>query len=106
MPVEEVMNEYSGEQVSQLRKLASALACNSIFGKDALRAGSLRGGRQSKTQSLNKVKLNYIKTVIRTRVPNLSPIEFEAIWEKCHTTISKMPTFATLFKEVASTLMT
>ena len=85
------MKECPGVDMAALRKLAGALARDAIFGKDELRASSLKGGRKSKTKSLcHKEKLDYIKTVIRSRVPKVSPLEFEAIWEKCRATISKM----------------
>ena len=76
--------------MAALRRLAGALARDAIFGKDELCASSLKGGRKSKTKSLNKEKLDNLKTVICTRVTKVSPLEFEAIWDKCRATISKM----------------
>ena len=83
------MRNYPGEDASTLRRLATALAHDSIFGKDALRSSSLRGGGKSKTGSLDKKKLEYIKTVLRTRVPDLSALEYEGVWDKCRSSISK-----------------
>ena len=89
-PVDQVMREYPGDSISNLQKLAGALARDAIFGKDALRAGGLRGGgKEKKLETLDKEKMGYIKSVVRTRVPNISSIAYEAIWDKCRTTILK-----------------
>ena len=39
--------------------------------------------------SLDTQKLEYIKTLVRSRVPEMSPIDFEPIWSLCRTTLSK-----------------
>jgi len=65
------------------------LAHQSIFGKDALCNSSVRGGGKSKTPRLDKQKLKYINAVVHTRVPELSTISFEAVWDKCRASISK-----------------
>ena len=83
------MAKYPGEDTSTLRRMAIAIARDSIFGQEALRSGSLRGGGKSNTGSLDKKKMEYIKTVIRTRVPNLSSLEFEGVWDKYRSSISK-----------------
>ena len=80
VPVEQVMKDYPGKDTSTLQKLSCALARHSIFGKHALRNSSLRGGGMSKTARLDKQKLEYIKAVVHTRVPELSAISFEAVW--------------------------
>ena len=77
------MRNYPGEDASTLRRLATALAHDSIFGKDALRSSSLRGGGKSKTGSIDKKKLEYITTALRTRVPDLLALEYEGVWDKC-----------------------
>jgi len=84
------MSEHPGELRVNLQKLAAALAHDAISGKDVLCTGALRGGGQTKQlASLDKEKLSYIKTVARTRVLDMSSVAFEAIWDKCRTTISK-----------------
>jgi len=59
--------------------LSSALALQSIFGRDALRRSSLRGGGKSNTDSLDKQKLDYIKAVVRSRVPDIPSVAYETI---------------------------
>jgi len=92
-PVDQVMREYPGESLSDLRKLAGALARDAIFGRDALRQSSLSGrnkkGQPSTETPLDVEKLDYIKTMVRSRIPNTSGIHFEAVWDKCRSTISK-----------------
>jgi len=90
VPVDQVMKNYPGESVSALRKLAGALARDAIFGREELRRSSLRGGGKNNTGSLDKEKLQYIKSAVRTRLPtDTSPVLFEAIWDKCRSTISR-----------------
>ena len=74
------MRDNPGGELSTLRRLACALARDAIFGRDALRGRSLRGGVNNKYITLDKEKLNYIKSVIRTRVPEVSALAFEAVW--------------------------
>jgi len=57
VPVEQVMRDYPGKDLSVLRRMSCALARRSIFGKDALFRSSLRGGGKNKTASLDKEKL-------------------------------------------------
>ena len=66
VPVEQVMKECPGTDRAALWKLAGTLARDAIFGKEELRASSLKGGRKTKTKSLDKQKLDNIKTVVRT----------------------------------------
>jgi len=69
--------------------MSCALARRSIFGKDALFCSSLRGGGKNNTASLDKEKLEYIKAVVRTRIPEMSSVAYEAVWDKCKGSISK-----------------
>jgi len=93
-PVEQVMRDYPGDSLEALRRLAGALARDAIFGRDTLRRSSL-SGRPKKGQTtpseipLDEEKMEYIKTVVRSRLPNTSALHFEAIWSKCRNTISK-----------------
>ena len=89
LPTDEVMRHYPGESIETLRKMATALAMQSIFGRDALRRSSLRGGGKNNTDSLDKEKLDYIKSAVQSRVPNIPSVAFEAIWDKCRYGIGK-----------------
>ena len=41
------------------------------------------------TGSLDPRKLDYIKTVVHSRVPDKLKVEFEYIWGLCHSSLSK-----------------
>ena len=45
-------------------------------------------GRKN-TTALDEKKLNYIKTIIQSRVPRMSEIEFASLWILCRSSISK-----------------
>ena len=83
VPVEQVMRDYPGKDLSVLRRMSCALAHWSIFGKDALFCSSLRGGGKNNTASLDKEKLEYIKAVVCMRIPDMSSVAYEAVWDKC-----------------------
>lgn len=86
--VEQVMNNYSGTDVASLRNLATALAREAIFGRDQLAKKSLSGRKH--TEMLDKQKVDYIKTLVRSRVANTkSAVEFEFIWKMCRSSLSK-----------------
>lgn len=87
LPVEQVMRNRPGTDVQALRELAISLARDAIFGKDELIRCSLSGRKN--TGILDKEKLDYIKTAIRSRIPNKSAVEFEFIWSLCRSSISK-----------------
>ena len=67
--------------------LTTALARQAIFGKEALSKKSLSGRKN--TEVLEKKKLDYIKGIVRSRVPEKSRIEFEHIWTLCRASLSK-----------------
>lgn len=49
------------------------------------------------TATLDNEKLDYIKMVVHSRVPNISQVEFELIWSMCQQSISKScPTLRTM----------
>lgn len=85
--VEDVMNDHGGKDVASLRNLTTALARDAIFGKVELAKKSLSGRKN--TGILDKEKLNYIKTLVKTRVPAMTPAEFEHIWTFCRGSLSK-----------------
>ena len=85
--VEQVMRENTGTDTLSLRKLATALAREAIFGRKEMTSKSL-SGRYS-TEELDKKKVNYIKSLVHSRIPNKSEIEFESIWKQCRGSISK-----------------
>ena len=87
LPVERVMMDYPGTDEASLRRLMTALAREAIFGRDALCRSSLSG--KNKTDSLEKHKLDYIKAVVKSRVPNMPEVTFEGIWSKCRASLSK-----------------
>ena len=86
-PVEKVINDYTGNVVTILRELAIALARDAVFGREELIKNSLSGSKN--TGSLNRKKLDYTKTVLHTRRPNISDVDFEKIWTLCKQSISK-----------------
>ena len=85
--VEEVMNDHGGTDVASLRNLTTALAREAIFGKEELAKNSLSGRKN--TGILNKEKLSYIKTLVKSRVPGMTQVEFEHIWTLCRGSLSK-----------------
>ena len=87
LPVERVMMDYPGTVVASLRRLTTALARDAIFGREALCRSSLSG--KNNTGCLEKHKLDYIKAVVKSRVPNMPEVAFEGIWSKCRSSLSK-----------------
>ena len=85
--VEEVMANYSGSDAASLRKLTTALAREAIFGREELIKKSLTGRKD--TEQLDRQKVNYIKTLVQSRVPNKSDVDFEMIWKWCRGSLSK-----------------
>ena len=81
------MNDYTGNDIATLRELTIALARDAVFGREELIKNSLSGRKN--TGSLDRKKLDYIKTVLHTRWPNMSDVDFEQIWTSCRQSISK-----------------
>lgn len=86
--VEQVMHNYSGTDLAALRKLTTALAREAIFGREALAKRSL-SGRSKDSEQLDPQKLDYIKTLVHSRVPNKSDVDFEETWKLCRSSLSK-----------------
>ena len=82
--VEQVMSNYTGNDVASLRLITTALARDAIFGRDALSKCSLSG--RENTAVLNQEKLNYIKMLVKSHVPEKTKVEFETL---CHASLSK-----------------
>jgi hypothetical protein len=76
--VEQVMRNYSGTDLFALRKLTTALAREAIFGRKALVKLSLSGRSDSELPDPH-----YIKTLVHSRVPNKSDVDFEETWKIC-----------------------
>ena len=87
LKVEQVMSKYKGTDTASLRNLTTALAREAIFGREEMVKKSLSGRKN--TEILDKEKLNNIKTLVRSRVPKISPVEFEHIWTLCRGSLSK-----------------
>ena len=85
--VEQVLSENSGTDTASLRKLATALAREAIFGRDELAKKSLSG--RCSTEELDKAKVSYIKSLVHSRVPKKSKLDFEDIWKQCRGSLSK-----------------
>ena len=85
--VETVLKDYKGKDVSTLRVLTVALAREAIFGRKEMARSSLSGRKN--TALLDSQKLDYIKTLVRSRVSEKSQVEFEAIWTLCRSSLSK-----------------
>ena len=87
--VEDVLSNHTGTEVADLRNLAISLARDAIFGKQEMIRCSLSGRKNSNTASLDEKKINYIKTVVRSRVPSMSEERFNLVWPLCRGSISK-----------------
>ena len=81
------MNDHGGTDVASLRNLDTALARDAIFGREEMVKNSLSGRRS--TGILNKEKINYIKTLVKSRVPAMTAAEFEHVWIMCRGSLSK-----------------
>ena len=86
-PVERFMMDYPGTDVASLKWLTTALAKDIIFGREAFCRSSLNG--ESNTGCLEKHMFDYIKAVVKSRVPNVPEVAFEGIWNKCRVLLSK-----------------
>ena len=87
LPADDVMRDYPGNDIFTLRRLTTALAQDAILGKEALHRSSPSG--KNNTGCLEKRKLEYIKALVRSLVPTMADITFEAIWAKCCSSLSK-----------------
>ena len=85
--VSEVMRDFPGTDVASLKRLAVGLARFAIFGRHKLTTKSLSGRNNIKV--LEAEKLEYIKILIQSRVPEKSQVEFEFIWKECRTSLCK-----------------
>ena len=87
-----------GSDEASPRQLTTALTREAIFGRDALCRSSFSG--KNNTGSLEKHKLDYIKAVVKSRVPNMPEVTFEGIWSKCRASLSKLcQTLCTMAKK-------
>lgn len=87
LPVEKILEENPGKGETQLRQLTTALARDGVFGREALEKCSLSG--RKRTDTLDPKKVDYIRSVIRSRVPEMSDVLFECLWTKCRQSLSK-----------------
>ena len=87
LPIE-LMRDYPGNDIFTLQRLTIVLACDAIFGKQALGRSSLGG--KNNTGCMEERKLEYIKALVRSREPTMSDVTFEAIWAKCCSSLSKL----------------
>lgn len=81
------MKNNPGRDLASLRKLTTALAKEAIFGWEEMMKKSLTGHKD--TGELDKNKIDYIKTLVHSRVPNKSDSEFEETWKWCRGLLSK-----------------
>ena len=72
------MNNNPGADRVSLRAITTALARDAIFGREEPIKSSLSWRKN--TGTLPGEKLNYIKTLVQSRVPNKTQVEFEYIW--------------------------
>ena len=68
------MNDNPGSDVASLRNLTISLAKNAIFSREQLCKCSLSGRKN--TAALNPQKLDYIMTLVRSRICNKPDVEF------------------------------
>ena len=71
-PIEQVLADNPGSSAANLRNLALCLARDAIFGRDEIVKFSL--SRRKNTCSLDEKKMEYIKTVVRSRVSYMSEL--------------------------------
>ena len=81
------MRDHPGIDVASLRELTLALARDAIFGREELARCSLSGRKN--TASLDPRKLDYIKKVVHSCVPDKPKVKFEYIWGLCRSSLSK-----------------
>ena len=72
------MQSHPGKDVASLRALTIALAKDAIFGKEELTQSYLSGRKEYST--LDTEKLDYIKSLVRSRVSDVSSVEFKHMW--------------------------
>ena len=75
--------------MASLRLLAVSLARDAIFGREEWAKTCLSGRRGSELTKANQQKMDYIKALVFSRVPNKSKIELEFIWTQCRISLSK-----------------
>ena len=80
-PIKEVLGDHPGSSVANIRNLALSLAREAIFGKEEMIKCSLSGRKN--TTTVDEKKLDYIKTVVRSRVRNMTQNQFNCIWGLC-----------------------
>ena len=78
------MKDIPGKDVNSLRLLALRLARDAIFGREQW-ALSGRGP----LGKANLKKLDYIRSLIESRIPNKSKVEYDCLCNMCHTSLSK-----------------
>ena len=75
------MNDNAGSDIASLRALTTALAKDAIFGREELIKSSLSGRKNTGALSLEKL------TLVRSRIPNKTSVEFEYIWTLCRNSL-------------------
>lgn len=76
--IEQVLGDNPGSSVANLRNITLSLARDAILGREQMVRCTLSGWKN--TSSLDDKQLEYIKTVARSRIPNMAQNEFECIW--------------------------
>ena len=74
------MRDIPKTDITSLRQLATALAREAIFGEKELQHSSLSG--KNRMGSLDKSKLDYIKSIMMPRVPEMQELDFKLVWSK------------------------
>ena len=75
--------------MASLRILAVSLARDAIFGRQEWAKTSLATRKGSELIGADKQKLNYVKTLVFSRVPKKSKVELELLWSLCRVSLSK-----------------
>ena len=86
-PVEQVMKDHPGKDVASLRLLAVRLARDAIFGRVEWAKTSLSG--RGPLGRANQKKLNYIRSLVESRIPDKPKIEYDYLWNLCRISLSK-----------------
>jgi hypothetical protein len=88
-PIEQVLKDIPGTDMASLRMLAVALARDAVFGKEEWAKSGLTTRKGSGLKEADKQKMDYVRTLVFSRVPKKSKVERELIWSLCRTSLSK-----------------
>ena len=87
--IEQVLKDIPGTDMASLRMLAVSLARDAVFGREEWSKTSLSNRKGSELKEADKQKMDYVKTLVFSRVPKMSKVELELLWSQCRISLSK-----------------